>query len=95
MPLRKLCPCTLRDVFGFDLPIIGHVEGVGYRRRLLRLCRNILGKFEYRGLHLCCYEHLIDVFFLLDDADAWWCELEIEGRQRHQARCPQFVELPS
>lgn len=51
--LRKQCPETMKDVLGFNLPIICHVEETGYLRRLLRLVWSIDASFEYRGLALC------------------------------------------
>lgn len=55
----------MKDVLGFDMPIIRHSEEVRYIRRLLRL----VGKFdittEYRGLDLGCLEDLLDETFLV------------------------------
>lgn len=38
---------------------------------------------EYRGLELSCFENPTDGFYLVEDADLFWREFELESRQRH------------
>lgn len=89
--LRRWCPGTLKDVFGFDMPIIRHEQKVNYLRCLLRLVRNVSVTFEYRGLDLCCFDTPMDGFYLVKEADTWWRELKFEGWQRHHARGPRSI----
>lgn len=89
--MRRWCPGTLKDVIGFDIPIVCNAEEVRYLRRLLRFLRNVDVTYEYRCLDLCCFEDPIDGFYSVNGAEAWWRELEFEGRQRHRARGLQLV----
>lgn len=52
--LRRWSHGTLRDVFGFDLPILRPAKDVVFLRRLLRFVGNVNVTSEYRGLDLCC-----------------------------------------
>lgn len=44
--LRSRCPERLKDVLGFDMPTIRHLEKVGYLRGLLRVVRNVKATCE-------------------------------------------------
>lgn len=82
---------TLKYVFGFDMPIISDAQKANCHRWLLRLGRNVNVASEYRGLGVSSIEDPINSFYVVRDADAWWHELECEGRQRHHLRNPWFV----
>lgn len=69
--LRRCCLATLRDMFGFDIPLVRHAEEAGYLDRFLRLGRNVDVTSKYRGLDLCCFKDPIVGFYLVKDADAW------------------------
>lgn len=79
--LRWWCRGTLKDVFGFDIPIVCHAEEVSYLRWLLRIALKVDAASEYRGLDVCYFEDPIDGFHLDKDADYWGREPEFEERQ--------------
>lgn len=90
--LRKWWTSTLKDNFSIDMTIVHQARGVDYLQSLLSLTWNVNVASQYRGLDLCCFEDPIDGLFLVMDADAWWLELELEGRQHHHARRLRFVQ---
>lgn len=69
--LRRVCPGTLKDVLGFEMPIVCHTEEIGYPRRLIQLARNVDVTPEYQCFDLYCIENLLDGFYIVKDADAW------------------------
>lgn len=89
------CSRTLRDVLGFDMPIVRHAEVVGYLHRLLRFVRNVNVTYESRGHEHFCFKDPIDRIYLLKNADAKWCALELKRwHLRHTPR-PRFLEFHS
>lgn len=91
MLLERWCSGTLGDMLVFGMPIIRHAEETGYPRHLVPLVRNINVTSEYRGLNFCCLEDSLDEFYLVQDAEAWWREFELEVRKRLHARGPWLV----
>lgn len=73
-------PGTLRDMLGFEMPIVRHAMDVDYLHHLLRLVRNVVVTPEFRDLNLCYFEHPIDGFYLVKDTDALCRGLEFDGR---------------
>lgn len=69
--LPRWCPATLKEVFGFDMPIVSHAEEVGNLNRLLSFARNVDVAFMYRGLDLCSFKDPLNGFYLVKGADAW------------------------
>lgn len=82
-------------MLGFDVPIIRLSEEVGSLLRLLRFVWNVATTFEYRSIDLCCREDPVEGLYYVKDTDAWWRELNFEGRQCHRARGPRFVSRHS
>lgn len=71
----------MKDLFGFGTLILRHVEVVSFLSRLLRLWN---ADVTYGGCSLLRgFDRRV---YLQNNADAWWCELIFEGRQR---RCVQ------
>lgn len=91
MLLRRLCPGTMDDVFGFDMPIVSCAEKVEFPRYLPRLVRRVNDMSEYRGLDLSRFKDALDGFYIVKNTDAWSRELKLEDWQRHHARDPCFV----
>lgn len=69
--LWRWCPVSLKNVSGFDTPIVHDAEDVDCLRRSLRLVLYVDDKSKYCGLNLCCFEDSIDRLYLAKDADAW------------------------
>lgn len=91
MFLWRWCLGTLKDLFGLNMPIVLHAIEVCYLRRLLRQAQSVDVTSEYRRIDLCCFDDLIDGFYLVKGADAWQHELEFENWQQYHAHSPRFV----
>lgn len=73
-----------------------------YLRRLLRLVPSSDFLSEFRGPDFRCLQDPADVFNFVQDPDAWWREMEFEGRQQHhvhgswlaRCHCPEMFVLP-
>lgn len=85
------CSDVMRPIGSFDMPFVRHPDEVLYVRKQRA---SWLQVDELPGVDLvkgCCIPRPFDQFYLVKEASAWWCELDLERRRRVNVREPRFI----
>lgn len=65
-----------------EMPLLRHKEERSYVRGLSASVRRFGEGNRFDAIELCCWDCPFDRFYLVQDAEKWWLELDFKVRQR-------------
>lgn len=92
-PLRMWCPGFVDPRGMLDLMFWRHAKERSYVRLLLALVHRFGEGAQLDLLDLCCWDRSFDRFYLVQDEERWWRELDFEERQRRSSKSARFLDL--